>query len=121
MANVDLITKKIMGAEPNTKTYYHEEGHLMFEELCSWGNKIRVAQDIGFKSLLYSVGLTFLLKPFWDIKWVATLIYLSILISFLTNSLSELYEEEWCNRYAKTKLGKKKDAEGIEKRQLSQV
>jgi len=32
MANVDLQTKKISGCTHGTKKYYHEEGHLQFED-----------------------------------------------------------------------------------------
>ena len=96
MANVDLTTKKITGATPGTKKYYHEEGHLEFEDKSSVGNMIRVIQDLSFKSLVFLVAFQ-LMKS-------CKLFMVLIIFSILSNIFSELYEEEWCWRYARNKL-----------------
>ena len=96
MANVDLTTKKITGATPGTKKYYHEVGHLEFEGKASAGNMIRVIQDLSFKSLVFLVAFQ-LMKS-------CKLFMVLIIFSILSNIFSELYEEEWCWRYARNKL-----------------
>jgi hypothetical protein len=96
MANVDLTTKKISGCVPGTKKYYHEEGHLEFENKSSIGNLIRVIQDLSFKSLVFLMAFQ-LMRP-------CSFFMVLIIFSILNNILSELYEEEWCWRYARHKL-----------------
>jgi len=110
MANVDLTTKKISGCSPGTKKYYHEEGHLLFEDKASVGNLIRVIQDLSFKSLVFLMAFQ-LMKP-------CALFMILIIFSILSNIFSELYEEEWCWRYARIKLkmeeGKRDDTKATE-------
>jgi|GEM_PF-7026916 len=110
MANVDLTTHKITGAIPGTKKYYHEVGHLEFENESSIGNLVRVIQDLSFKFLVFLMAFQ-LMKP-------CSLFMVLIIFSILSNILSELYEEDWCWRYARTKLkkedGKRDDTKTIE-------
>jgi len=96
MANVDLQTKKIHGAVPGTKKYYHEVGHLNFEDESPIGNLTRVIQDFSFKALVFLVAFHIMLPC----KLFLELIVLDIMI----NIFSELYEEQWCWRYANYKL-----------------
>ncbi len=96
MANVDLQTKKISGCTHGTKKYYHEEGHLQFEDKSPIGNFIRVIQDLSFKTLVFLIAFQ-VMKP--------CSFFMSLIIIFIvSNILSELFEEEWCWRYAKIKL-----------------
>jgi hypothetical protein len=113
MANADLTTGKISGAEEGTKTYYHEQGHLVFEEEFKQGNFIRAIQDLSLKSLIFSTAFGVLLpNNFFKIL---------IVLFIISNIVSELIEEEWCWKYANKKLkgDDKKDDERIESPILS--
>ena len=102
MANVDLTTKKITGANPGTKKYYHEVGHLKFEEECDVGNMLRVIQDISFKFLIFAIG--------FEVLFSNIIFKNIIIILMLSNIFSEMFEEIWCWKYATRKLNyKKKD------------
>lgn len=117
-ANVDLITKKITGAKPNTLKYFHEEAHLKFEDKCPTGNRIRVAQDLSFRFLVFVVALGLLISNnvrytsvCLSMPWYTFMISVGIIILLLINILTEIYEELWCNAYARNKMGKKTDDE----------
>jgi hypothetical protein len=100
MANVDLETKKIVGAEEGTKTYLHEVGHLVFEDKCIWGNDIRANQILFPRYLLFSLGL-YILYPSFYIK-------LFIIFFMVFSIFFELFEEVWCWNYASKELNKKR-------------
>jgi len=57
---------------------------------------IRVIQDLSFKSLVFLVAFQ-LMRP-------CGLFMILIIFSILSNIFSELYEEDWCWRYAKIQL-----------------
>jgi hypothetical protein len=99
MANVNLDTRKINGAVEGTRKYYHELGHLNFEE-SKYGNLTRVFQDLSFKTLVFSTALG-LVSKFNIFNYL-------IVICLLVNIISELYEENWCNNYSKH-FGEKED------------
>jgi hypothetical protein len=97
MANVDLKTGKIYGCEEGTKTYYHEVGHLEFQENAPHGNLTRQLQDLSIKALLFICGLN-IINPLN--------IFRGLSIAFiLTSCFSEIYEEAWCWIYANKKYG----------------
>lgn len=101
MAHVDITTGKIYGAEKGSKTYYHEKGHLIFNKI-PFNESIRVAQEVSFKWILFSVALHTLLP--------LQLFKLLTLFFLLMNIFSEGYEEMWCWRYAiKQKKGNDKN------------
>jgi hypothetical protein len=110
MAHVNLDTNKIVGTKEGTLTYYHEIGHTKFEEKSKYGIKIRVLQDITFKSLVF-VSSLFIINPLNFLR-------VALLIIILLNIFSEVFEESWCWLYAKEV---KRDDEGIEKSKESQV
>ena len=98
-AHVDLTTRKIYGCEPGTRKWFHEEGHLIFNDDPDKSFIIMLieASDIMWKftvmvSIIYN-GLFGVAVILWSIPlfWI-------------------LYEENWCNRYADRKykeVGKK--------------
>jgi len=101
MANIDLTTGKIYGAVEGSKKYYHEVGHLKFEEECELGNFIRIWQDLSFKTLLFATALAYLSKFF--------ILNFLIIICLLINIITDIYEEHWCNNYAKKIMRDKSD------------
>lgn len=103
MANVDLITGKINGAKEGTLKYYHEEGHLKFEEQNPKGNKIRVVQEVSKDFLLKICCLSIIAYPLWH-TLLYDFIFWGIILLIVINSLSEIYEEKWCWSYAKREI-----------------
>jgi hypothetical protein len=95
MANVNLKTGKIYGCKEGTKTYYHELGHLEFEEHAPKGNLIRQLQDLSIKALLFILGLN-VIYPLKLFKWLT-------LACILISCFTEIFEEAWCWKYANVK------------------
>ena len=84
--HVDLETGKIYNCEKNSRTYYHEVGHLVFNDVYS--GLLMVQQFIFvFWMLCITAGNKLL-------SWISFSGYFGIYI----------YEEWWCNRYASRKL-----------------
>jgi hypothetical protein len=101
MANVDLKTGVITGAEKGTKTYYHEQGHLVFEKENPNGNNIRIWQELSIKFLIFCMAF-YILYP-------NTILKMFILILIFLSITTELIEEAWCWKYAQIKMGKMSD------------
>jgi len=104
MANVNLETGKIYGCKEGTKTYYHEVGHLKFEEEAPYGNMTRQLQNVSVRALL-SVMALFIIYPLDLFRGM-------VVLCLLVSSFSEIYEEAWCWLYANKELklrGKKED------------
>lgn len=111
MANVNLDTRKVYGADKGTKTFYHEVGHTIFQD-SKYGNIVRVTQDNSFKFLIFSIAFNSL--------YPSVLFKILIVFFILLNSLSEMYEEWWCWDYAEKIIrGKKKHVKRGEKKELS--
>lgn len=96
MASVNLETGKISGCTKGTKTYFHEVGHLKFEDENPIGIKIRSMQGMSLRILLIVVGL-YCVYPLWIMKLV-------IITGILLSILSEMYEEYWCWDYAQLQM-----------------
>lgn len=89
MAFVDVNTGTIIGAKPGTLTYYHEEGHIVYNK-SEMGMKNNFTKDSLFYFMIFFIVLTF----FYPIlKWCA----FSCMVGNLYYSI---YEEAWCWRYA---------------------
>ena len=96
MANVDLNTQKITGAKLGTKKYYHEVGHLKFEEESAVGNMVRVVQDLSFKFLIFAIGFEVLLS---------NIIFQNMIVCLMVlNIFSEIFEESWCWKFATERI-----------------
>lgn len=108
MANVNLQTKKIYGCKKGTKTYYHEQAHLLFEDKAPNGNKLRQWQGLSFTTLIYIL--------FFDMIYPLGLWKVLACAFVLVSIGSELAEEVWCWDYANLKLRKKEDDARTKKR-----
>jgi hypothetical protein len=97
MAHVNLTTGKIYGCKRGSETYYHEVGHIKFEDKAKYGIQVRTMQSVSLRILLISIAL-YCIYPLWLLKLV-------ILAGVLISIGSELYEEKWCWNYAKKKYG----------------
>jgi hypothetical protein len=101
MANVNLETGKIYGAKQGSKTFYHEKGHLRFEDEAFKGNLTRQIQDLSLRVLIFTMAL--------HIIYPLSLLKVVLIITLLLSIISEVYEELWCWAYAKKQLNGKKD------------
>lgn len=97
MAYANLKTGEIVGAEKGTLTYYHEVGHLNYENN-KRGRIIREIQEISNKFLIPFIVCT-ILFPITSLKSI-------IFILLIINLFSELIEEIDCWKYAKGEIKK---------------
>lgn len=93
MEIVDTATGKIIGAKKGTKGWYHELGHLKFQRT-SIGVKVRFYQE----SFLILTILFLVITQFTDLVKSLLIIIFGAFIYFY------LYEEVWCDRYAKKQI-----------------
>jgi len=100
MAYTNLQTGEIKGCEKGSLTYFHEEGHLKFDNN-KFGRVIRTIQEFSLDALIMFTAMG-LLFEYWLIK-VIILNLLILRISSIT------IEERDCWAYAKRKLNEVKD------------
>ena len=87
-ANVDLKTGRISNCEVGSWRWYHEEGHLRYQEKYSFLSM--VMSDFIYFLWLFTLTVAFVVRSFW---------YLSVLcLGFIM--LHTIFEESWCNLYA---------------------
>jgi hypothetical protein len=97
--HVNLETGKIYGAEKGSYKYYHEEGHIIFNKEYS---AFLLMNDYVFYLWVFFITLAFFNVGF---SYGALLCIGHLFIMFL-------YEEYWCNQYAKQKLNEQKKLNG---------
>lgn len=100
MAHVNLVTGKIYGCEKGSKTYYHEQAHLYYEET-KRGRSIRIQQTFFLDALISSMALTIIYSNIFTRALV--------LVFLLCKIFSQLIEEYDCWIYAENKLRGKRD------------
>ena len=92
MPFIDLNTKKIYGCKEGSKSYYHEEGHLVFD-------KSELGTRIKYYHYFFTM-LTVVIIPFnffitsWLLKTFTLICSLSVIVTYL-------FEEVWCDVYAR--------------------
>jgi len=108
MAFVDLNNNKIYGCKKGTLTWWHEKGHIEYNN-----SEFGAGNDFmreNFKNL--TIITTLFSIPFNILFWFAFVFLLSW-ISF------NLYEEAWCWRYAYKKMKGGKSNNGIQSKKSS--
>ena len=99
----DIDTGKIYGCSEGTKDFYHEEGHIKFNEFQSTSS-LKMWQGVAFMFWMIAITLCFFNKYMLYVAVPMLIVHVGI----------DVYEEYWCNRYAKLKLesenGKKPQA-----------
>jgi hypothetical protein len=91
MAHVDISTGKIYGAKKKSFEWFHEEGHLVFNDKFS---NLLLKKEYLFYCWMALVSLSFIFKVFIVLNILTLGVYLFL----------GLYEEIWCNTYAREKL-----------------
>jgi len=92
-AKINLRTGKIIGAEKGSFGWWHEKGHAVYDDSES-GIRNQFLQEM----LLYLTVIFIILALFIDGTKYYAVISLIIFLGLF------LYEEIWCNKYAKRKL-----------------
>jgi hypothetical protein len=97
-AIVNLNTGKIIGAKKNSFAYFHEKGHILYDN-SEMGIRNKFSQEMHFYTAVTFTILAFLVKPLIILSMVA--------IGFFWYYF--IFEERWCNNYAREMLGGKRD------------
>lgn len=97
LGHCDISTGKIYGCKKGSWKYYHEEGHLRFNNNPKLSLLIMIKEH--FKTFwIFALMVTFAYKFFFYISVFCWLVYFEI----------GLYEEHWCNRYAFKQIYKRR-------------
>ena len=94
MPFVDLNSKKIYGCEEGSKSWWHETGHIIFDN-SEFGTRIKYYNYFFTMIVVVLISLTFFTTSFW--------LRLFILFSSLGVITTYLMKEIWCEIYARTK------------------
>ena len=92
-SHIDISTGKIYGCKEGSWAYYHEKGHLAFNSSESTSN-LKLYQGYAQDFWMISVTLAVLNKYMLFLAIPLMLAYLGI----------SVYEEYWCNNYAKLRF-----------------
>lgn len=95
MPLVDLISGKIYGCKKNSKSWWHETGHLVFDKL-----------ELGTKVKYYNYFFTMVTVILMPINLFINSIFLKFftLINGVGVLITYIYEEIWCELYAYKKM-----------------
>lgn len=88
----DIETGRIYNCEKGSFKWWHEKGHIVFNESpeTSW---ILMLKSYCFDFWIFSVTVAMVFSAF----------YPAVVIFWGTYFLLTIYEEHWCNQYAKIK------------------
>lgn len=87
---VDLTTKQIYNCNKNSLIWWHEQGHIKFNE-SNFASMLKIFQEYALLFWMFSMTFSILNKY---------MLILSIPLMFFYIAI-EIYEEVWCNRFAK--------------------
>jgi len=85
----DILTGKIYGCEEGSWVWYHEKGHIEFNNQ-ERTSRLKLYQEYLFWLWMFTVTLSTINKYMLALALPSMLIYLFLFI----------YEEFWCNKYA---------------------
>ena len=86
MATVNLQTEQIFGCKEGSKTWYHEKGHIVFNNL-SWGNKISYYSVFFQMIAVFFIALSLLINNVF--------LHLFAFLNALGMIVTYLFEECW--------------------------
>jgi hypothetical protein len=92
-AHCDIETGKIYGCKKGSFTWWHEKGHLVFNSTPEKSFLIMI-RSFCFDAWMLAVMFVFVYKKVFFVLLITWLAYIGL----------GLYEEWWCNEYAKKKL-----------------
>ncbi len=93
-AHCDIVTGKVYGVEEGTHAWFHEEGHMIFNEM-EKGSTLHLFQKYSLHAwMLWFTASMLMGRIAYYVGLISLFVYFGI----------EIYEELWCEKYAKTKL-----------------
>lgn len=95
---VSLVTGKIIGVEPGTREWYHEEGHIEFRETEEGIRHTNKRENL-WQWIIVGIMAAILYKPLIFIPGVMYILMIKL----------DLKEEKWCWKYADRKMEEKKE------------
>jgi hypothetical protein len=98
-AKINLRTGKIIGAEKGTFAWYHEKGHLVYDD-----SERGITNGVYQNGALYASLLFLLLGDLSIVYKILAGLSIGTLIGLA------LYEEIWCNIYASDMMDKKEES-----------
>lgn len=100
MPHCDIETGKIFDCEPKTFSYFHEEGHLVYN------SQAKTSRLNLFRGIIFDLWIVFTtMALFWRI-WAILSLCMALGYMILGQT-----EEVWCNRYARLKLKELKNVD----------
>lgn len=87
MAIVDLNTGQITGCVEGSKTWYHEQGHIVFNKT-DWGSRISYYQTFFMMVSVFFICLGVVLQNIY--------VQVFAMVNALGMVMSYIYEEVWC-------------------------
>lgn len=97
-SHVDLTTGKIYGCKRGSFAWFHEKGHIEFNKTKLSGD-LKVWQGIILYLWMFSVTLAIINKFMLILAIPLVLFYIGV----------DVYEERWCNNYAKLNYKKREN------------
>lgn len=95
MPFVDLNSKKIYGCEENSRSWWHEKGHIEFDH-SELGTRIKYYHYFFLMTTAVVTPVNFLINNIW--------LKLFTIVNGLCVLGTYLYEEIWCEIYARRKM-----------------
>jgi len=96
-AKINLLTGKIIGAKRNSFEWFHEKGHAIYDN-----SELGITNGVRQNTALYCALLFMVCGYLFDIFKVFAGISVAYIIWLV------IYEEIWCDRFAKKKLEESK-------------
>ena len=93
MAAINISTGKIIGCEENSLKWFHEKGHLVYN------NSIGIRIGIWQKNIFYFMICFIVLTPLFKL-WPKLFCVIGGIVFFMIYLLIEIFEEIWCWRFA---------------------
>jgi hypothetical protein len=99
VAKINLRTGKIIGAEKGSFAWWHEKGHIAYDD-----SEEGISAGVNQNNAIYCSFIFLALGQFFLLFEILAICSVVVIIYYF------LYEEHWCNNYAgeKMKGGKKK-------------
>ena len=104
-AKVDLRTGKIIGCKEGSFEWFHEKGHLAFAD-SDVGVNTRFLQEYSHLAMNYFTVIT-LGSIVFSAKAPIIISMIFAILLMVLNLGSIIYEEHWCNKYARKEIGNK--------------
>lgn len=105
-AHCDVATKKIYGCKKGSSAWWHEKGHIVFNE-SGIGSSLQLYQSYTIRFFFSAILCATIVNSFVSRNLLSIGYAFAAAISLFYYFGIDLYEEIWCNAYSKLKMGEK--------------